>query len=165
MRRAAKWIVVGWIVLMLFAIAPLARAQTVYDQPMRPIIIRGDKGGVVKLYLTAWRDVERSDNIVIIDGECASACTLFIGIVRRDKVCFTERGYLAFHAAARCKADMQTMSCISKPTYNKDATNDLLSHYPADVRAWIAKRGGLSTDLSKYHIMRGKELEKFIRRC
>jgi hypothetical protein len=37
--------------------------------------------------------------MVIIDGFCASACTIVLGTVPHDKICVTFRAKLGFHAA------------------------------------------------------------------
>jgi hypothetical protein len=36
---------------------------------------------------------------VAIDGTCASACTLLLGVIPHNRICVTPRAVLAFHAA------------------------------------------------------------------
>src|SRR5262249_25491842 len=55
---------------------------------------RDDFGGVLKSYDAKYRAIaERGENVVI-DGDCASACTIILGIVPRTNVCVTARARL-----------------------------------------------------------------------
>jgi len=36
---------------------------------------------------------------VMIDGTCASACTMLLGVIPRNRICVTPRAVLAFHSA------------------------------------------------------------------
>jgi hypothetical protein len=35
----------------------------------------------------------------MIDGTCASACTMLLGVIPRNRICVTQRAVLAFHSA------------------------------------------------------------------
>ena len=46
------------------------------------------------------REQDRSlREAVIIDGLCASACTIVLGAIPHDKICVTSHATLGFHAA------------------------------------------------------------------
>ena len=62
-----------------------------------------------------------------ISGVCLSACTILLGYVPRKNICMTDKGVLGFHLA--------TMEF---------ATRQLMEVYPDYIKAWIAKRGGLT---------------------
>ena len=70
-----------------------------------------------------------------IDGTCASACTLLLGVIPHNRICVTPRAVLAFHAA-------WDLSLRGAQT-NEPGTKYLWSHYPTHVRRWIARHGGL----------------------
>jgi hypothetical protein len=92
---------------------------------------------------------------VIIDGLCASACTIVLSELARDKICVTSRATLGFHAAWDYGPNGRTFT-------DSEATLMLYSAYPIPVRRWIASRGGL-----KRHIMflSGKPLQAMYRSC
>jgi hypothetical protein len=85
----------------------------------------------------------------------ASACTLVVGMLPRDKICATPKAVLGFHAAWL-------------PTRNRGRVNSLpasramMDVYPADLRSWIARRGGLTTKMIFLH---GRELAEIVPPC
>src|SRR6476659_7923540 len=58
-----------------------------------------DAGGRIGAYVDKYQDVRSSGEMVIIDGFCASACTIVLGTLPHDKICVTSRARLGFHAA------------------------------------------------------------------
>jgi hypothetical protein len=92
---------------------------------------------------------------VIIDGLCASACTMVLGAVPHDKICVTSNAALGFHAAYDFDINGRTFT-------NREATMMLYSTYPATVRRWIAARGGLTPQMI---FLRGKQLEAMYQPC
>ena len=50
-------------------------------------------------YVGKYQGVHSSGERVIIDGFCASACTIVLGTVPHDRICVTSRARLGFHAA------------------------------------------------------------------
>ena len=61
--------------------------------------IADDRGGRIGTYLDKYHSLRTSGETVIIDGLCASACTIVLGTVPRDKICVTSRANFGFHAA------------------------------------------------------------------
>ena len=61
--------------------------------------IAQDAGGRIGAYIDRYQGVRGSGERVIIDGVCASACTIVLGSVPHDKICVTSRARLGFHAA------------------------------------------------------------------
>src|SRR5438874_1812991 len=57
-----------------------------------------DSGGRIGTYLTKYQALRKSGQRVVIDGTCASACTLVLGVIPHDRICVTSRAVLAFHA-------------------------------------------------------------------
>jgi hypothetical protein len=117
--------------------------------------ILDDHGGRIGKYVNKYEGLRSSGEAVIIDGLCASACTIVLGAIPRDKICVTSHATLGFHAAWDFGANGRAIT-------NPGATQMLYSMYPSQVQRWIAARGGLTP-----HIMflRGRELQAMYRTC
>jgi hypothetical protein len=92
---------------------------------------------------------------VIIDGLCASACTIVLGAVSPDKICVTSHAELGFHAAWDFGANGRAVT-------NTEATHMLYSMYPQAVKRWIAARGGLTPRMI---FLKGKQLQALYKPC
>jgi hypothetical protein len=116
--------------------------------------ILDDSGGRIGSYLTRYEALRKSGQYVAIDGTCASACTLLLGVIPHNRICVTPRAVLAFHAAwDPSLTGVQT---------NAPATKYLWSRYPDDVRRWIARHGGLR---SQTIYLRGRDLAAMFPTC
>ena len=69
---------------------------------------------------------------VDILGMCQSACTLVTAYIRKDRLCFGERGYLSFHMARLLSNDRPSL----------ESTQWIIDQYPDDIRGWIIAKGG-----------------------
>jgi hypothetical protein len=92
---------------------------------------------------------------IIIDGACLSACTLAIALLPRGQVCATPKAVLGFHAAWRRTPNGGR---VTSPL----ATQVMYEAYPANVRKWIARHGGLSERLI---LLKGRELAAMVPAC
>jgi hypothetical protein len=119
------------------------------------IRIADDPGGKIGTYIDRYQGLRRSGETVIIDGLCASACTMVLGSVPRERICVTSQAVLGFHAAWDSGADGRAVT-------NPGATQMLFSLYPSSIRHWIAARGGLRPQMI---FLRGKELMSLYRPC
>ena len=117
--------------------------------------IAGDQGGRIGNYIAKFESLRLSGQPVIIDGLCASACTLVLSEVPNNKICVTSRATLGFHAAYDFGSNGRTIA-------NPEATRVLYSMYPAPVRQWIAAQGGLAPQMI---FLRGQELQAMYRPC
>ena len=138
-------------VLFAAVLALLAVSQARAD-----LRILASPGGYVSDYLQAFARVRQSGERVIIDGPCLSACTLVLSTIPRNRICVTRTAVLGFHAPRL--VDRQTGRSSRAP----EATRLVIDSYPAGVRAWIKKRGGLS---QKLILLRGRDLAALYRRC
>jgi hypothetical protein len=116
--------------------------------------IATDSGGRIGTYLTKFSALRRTGQPVVIDGTCASACTLVVGMIPRNHICVTPRAALAFHAAWD--------PTLYGAQLNKPGTKYLWSHYPPGVRKWIARHGGLK---SQTIYLSGRELAALFPTC
>jgi len=114
-----------------------------------------DAGGRIGAYVDKYQSVRGSGEMVMIDGYCASACTIVLGTVPHDKICVTSRARLGFHAAWDPGSNGRRIT-------NPEATQTLYSMYPFEVRHWIDQRGGLTPHMI---FLSGRELAAMYRPC
>jgi hypothetical protein len=117
--------------------------------------IANDRGGRIATYIVKYQRLASSGESVIIDGLCASACTIVLSALPRDRICVTSRATLGFHAAWNYGANGRTFT-------DPEATLMLHSAYPTPVRRWIARRGGLTPHII---FLSGKPLKEMYRSC
>jgi hypothetical protein len=120
--------------------------------------ITRDFGGLVEQYKTKYQQIRDRGGRVVIDGICNSACTLVLGIVAANRICVTPRASLGFHAAYFDKAYTFGVKVTSHA-----GTADLMSYYPPPVKAWIARKGGLSPEMKR--VKNGPDLWAMIDPC
>ena len=131
--------------LLMTGVAPAGATTRIAD----------DRGGQIGPYLAKYHALRESGDLVEIDGLCASACTLLLGAIPRNRICITARAILEFHAAFNFEPSGQ--KAISAA-----GTRLLWSSYPPDVRRWIGRHGGLSSQILD---LRGAELASMFRTC
>jgi hypothetical protein len=117
--------------------------------------ILASPGGQVGPFLDLFEQVRASGERVVIDGPCLSACTLVLSIVPDNRICVTRRAVLGFHAARSIDRRGQLYA-------EPEASREVLAAYPAPVRGWISRRGGLT---SRLLLLRGRELAAIYPTC
>jgi hypothetical protein len=117
--------------------------------------ILASPGGEATSYLKFFSDLERSGERVVIDGPCFSACTLVLSVLPQDRICVTSRAVFGFHAA-RLVDDRGRKYAAPEATRLVDAS------YPAGIRDWISRHGGLT---AKPIFLRGRELTGLLAHC
>jgi len=136
----------------IIALALLLASGSVARAELR---IVSSPGGEVGSYLRLFAMVRRSGERVIIDGPCLSACTLVLSAVPEDRICITRRAILGFHAARRLDEGGQLYAAPHE-------TRLLAATYPAPIRSWIERNGGLT---EKPLFLRSRQLAAFYRLC
>ena len=89
--RATKWALL--IALVFAGISCNA------DRAKSEVLIKNDGGGDIPQYIAKYLYLQLSGERVVIDGDCLSACTLALGLLAKDRRCFTKEARLGFHAA------------------------------------------------------------------
>jgi hypothetical protein len=112
-------------------------------------------GGSVGQYLDFFAKVRQSGERVVIDGPCLSACTLVLSSVPRKRICATSRAVLGFHAPF-------VVDDKGRSYRSREITRTVNAAYPANVRAWIKRNGGLT---QKTILLKGRELNAIVPRC
>ncbi|MBN8960115.1 MAG: hypothetical protein J0H71_03210 [Rhizobiales bacterium] len=117
--------------------------------------IAEDRGGRIGTYVDKYESLRSSGEQVVIDGLCASACTIILGAVPSNRICVTSRAALGFHAAWDVGANGRAVT-------NREATRMLYAMYPMRVQRWIARHGGLTRHMI---FLRGAQLQNMYRPC
>ena len=117
--------------------------------------ILASPGGDVGPFLDLFAQVRASGERVVIDGPCLSACTLVLSAVPSDRICVTRRAVLGFHGA-------RSVDRRGRMYAEPEASKAVLKAYPAAVRSWISRRGGLT---SRLLLLRGRELAAIYPSC
>jgi hypothetical protein len=117
--------------------------------------IEGSPGGEATSFIDFFETLRQSHERVVIDGPCFSACTLVLVIVPRSRICVTPRAVFGFHAA---KAVDQYGREYPAP----EATRAVAAAYPAPIRKWIKRHGGLT---GAPIFLSGRKLAGMVPRC
>jgi len=123
-------------ILMMTSVASASAAVRIYD----------DLGGQIGEYLAKYQALRVSGEQVEIDGTCASACTMILGAIPRNRICVTPRAILAFHTASPTPGGHEVSNA---------GNHYLWSNYPPEIRNWISRHGGLRQQMI---YLRGPEL-------
>jgi hypothetical protein len=125
-----------FVALWLLVVATPARAD---------VRILASPGGEVGSYIKLFSVLRQSGQRVIVDGPCFSACTLVLSSIPRNRICVTPKAVLGFHAPRWVDGQGRPYAATSE-------TRIFVATYPAPVRAWIERHGGLR---SKLILLRG----------
>lgn len=117
--------------------------------------ITRDVGGLIENYVERYVALRGTGEHVTIDGPCLSACTLVVGILPPDRVCVTKKALLGFHAAWTPTSNGGKATVPSQ-------TRRMLRIYPAPLRDWIARNGGLKPTMI---FLQGSQLNAVVRPC
>ena len=132
--------------LWLLIVATASRAE---------VRILASPGGEVGTYLELFSVLRRSGQRVVIAGPCFSACTLVLSTMPRSRICITPKAVLGFHSPRWIDGQGRQYAATAE-------TRLVAATYPAPVRAWIERHGGLT---SKPIFLRGRELAAMFPRC
>ena len=141
---------------ILLPAALLAAALCALAVPAQAEVrILASPGGQMGPFLDLFDRLRASGERVVIDGPCLSACTLVLSAVPNDRICVTRRAVLGFHGA-------RSMDRRGRLYAEPEASQLVLKAYPAGVRDWIARHGGLT---SRLLLLRGRELAALYPAC
>ncbi len=144
--------------LYCFVLSGACGAQDIVTQVLGctndPCIVRVNNGGAVDLFERAAEAIAQgARSRVVIDGPCASACTILIDRVR-DKVCLSERARLHFHKGTEYILTWYNMPVIfgfgisaEEKRYGPFSAAILFDpEYSPTLMRWIRAIGGLPKD-------------------
>ena len=139
----------------LLAIVLAAVLSVLVSPAQAEVRILSSPGGQVGPFLDLFEEVRASGERVVIDGPCLSACTLVLSMIPSERICVTRRAIFGFHAA-------RSIDRRGKTYAEPEASQLVLEAYPAPVRVWIERRGGLT---SRLLLLRGRELAAMYPSC
>jgi hypothetical protein len=126
---------VAGVLFLLLAGPAAAETIEIYD----------NHGGSVVQYNKRWAGLAARGVNVKIVGPCQSACTVLLGHIPRGRICVTPNASFGFHLAKK-----------------SHATAILRKSYQSDIRAWIAKHGGLT---EQFIWLRAPEIYRYFKKC
>jgi hypothetical protein len=131
--------------LLLMSLAPATAGLRISE----------DRGGQIGPYLARYQALKQSGERIEIDGLCASACTMLLGIIPPNRICVTSRAELQFHTA-------YDPTPSGGQTVNAEGNQILWAHYPGNIRRWVSRHGGLHEQILS---LRGPELSAMYPSC
>lgn len=150
------------------AIDALQTKRQAYGHPNDTVIETATKvqinigwGGFIDVYIAAAKDVLETDRVLVINGDCLSACTIAASYVRSNggKVCVTRRAYFKYHQGSIATTDENGQTQIKYVS--------IRDQYSPDIRAWVDERaGGVDWPTGNNWVrQRNGELKGFYPRC
>lgn len=132
--------------LKALALAGLVMIAAV--SPSHALVIKNDEGGVIVDYVRKYSNIRDTNEIVVVDGECDSACTLFLGIVPRKNYCITPNAKLGFHTAS---VRTKTLTGKVKYTHATEFSALMWNLYPSRIRSFLKVVGWNGDDPTIAH--------------
>lgn len=123
-----------------------------YFKHVDTLVIRSGAGGELDgmMQTLAYLD-QHPEKTVIIDGECASACTLLLS--RPNNVVFTERASFLFHSAyvGECKRGLRHYNMA------QIGNDRMMNVFPDEFKGWlIGKNAFGSVNFTRLHALVAK---------
>ena len=134
-------------------------AGTISPMGQDRVVITNDRGGYIDRFIQKYIRWEKQNKTVIIDGYCASSCTMFICMIKRSHQCVTRRAVLGFHGSY-----YQQVFIFGPKIENPDQTHLTTDRYTDDVRAWVDAHGGMAS-YKKMLLMKWPETANYFRVC
>lgn len=100
--------------------------------PLEPVVMNGGRGGLIAEHHVRFWALKRQGAAVEMRGPCWSACTLITSYIPKERLCFAEGSFLAFHSA---RAPDSVRPALQ-------STLEMYVSYPAEIRHWIDRNGG-----------------------
>lgn len=160
LARAFSTLAIALVVIGMCAVTMLPTILPVLSEYRKPsgvlVVSDIDPGGMAHTYDMWWHRVADSGVLVVIDGDCVSACTFFMGIVPPSRVCVTDRATFGLHMAS-------TRGENGQPEPNQQFTDYMIRrYYPQVVKDWIATHQPFTLEVQ---YMKASELKGYYRTC
>ena len=126
-----------------------------FNPALGEVRIEARTGGEVSRYLELFAVLRHSGESIVVDGPCYSACTLVLSTISHNRVWVTRRAILGFHAP-------RLVDDYGREYLAPEATREVVAAYPAPIRNWISRHGGLR---QRPIFLRGRELMALYRLC
>ncbi len=129
-------------------VATEAQAQE-YQRSVKPLVVKNDRGGVVRKRVLEISRLRRSGRQVRITGAvCMSSCTMYLGL---PQTCVSPRTTFGFHGPSSYGRSLD-------PEEFEKASRIISRHYPPALRQWYMQTGRYK--IRTFYRMRGAQLIK-----
>jgi hypothetical protein len=132
--------------LRTLALAGLVMIAAV--SPSHALIVKKDYGGIIVDFVKKYANIRDSGELVVVDGECDSSCTLFLGLVPKKNYCVTPMAKLGFHTAS---LKSKTLMGKVKYTHAVEFSALMWNIYPQRVREYLKQVGWNGDDPTIAH--------------
>lgn len=131
LKSCVHAITVGLIFLGVFTTPSVATAQTNVSYSEQPLIVRNDRGGLLRERLREISQLRQQSRPVEIRGAvCYSTCTMFLGL---PNTCISPDTTFGFHGPSSYGRT------LDPDTFSR-ASLIIASHYPAPLKDWYMNR-------------------------
>ena len=144
--------------VVLLALALAGCAGTISPIWQKQVVITNDRGGYIVRFQKKYRRWAAENKLVVVDGYCASSCTMAIGMIPRRNLCVTKRAVWGFHGS------YYNALFVGGKVENPTQTHLMTDAYTDDIRAWVDSKGGLKT-YKRMILMKWPETAKYFRVC
>jgi hypothetical protein len=136
----------GAVLICLLLILALIAASAVQARVEQILIVRNDHGGVISERSDEIAHLQRTGQPVQIEGECLSACTMYLAL---QNTCVKPDTRLGFHAP---QIAGQRLAVSDFEHWSQE----IARHYPEPLKTWYMREGRLRQ--AGYFSIRGTEL-------
>jgi hypothetical protein len=147
-------VIIAAITAAMFTL-PLSVTSTAQARTMR---IMYSPGGEVDAFIKKFNTARRDNTLVILDGQCISACTLSASLIKPERVCVTPFAQLVFHSAWYENDEGEIK-------FAKDATDIIYHSYPLQLRKLLHEKGWDGGEHRALIFIEGDELLSVVRAC
>ena len=117
-----------WASLVVAQATPLTKTGNLLPS----VSISNNSGGNIAAFAVAVARYRGAGTLVMFNGRCDSACTLFLGLPAHQ-TCISRGAFFRFHSPSAGSMRSERL-----------AQAYLMRKYPSWVRAWIARKNGLT---------------------
>jgi hypothetical protein len=100
--------------------------------PVERVVMNGGKGGSISEHQAKFWALKQQGATVEMHAGCWSACTLITAFIPKERLCFAEGSFMAFHSART----------VQSPAPKIEATLAMYRSYPVEIQHWIDRNGG-----------------------
>ncbi len=132
-----------------------AAAQTQISYATNPLVVRNDRGGLLRERLREIGQLRQQSRPVEIRGSvCFSTCTMFLGL---PQTCISPNTTFGFHGPSSYGR------ALDPATFNR-ASEVIASYYPAPLRQWYMETGRFKVR-TVYRIKGREIIQMGVRQC
>lgn len=158
----------GIFAAVWFGLLALVAAATPAPAKEIAYLVDGDMGGMMADYQAKAETIGRTK--IIIDGFCASSCTLFLRDDWNLDVCYTDAALLGFHKPFDWDEKGQVVTGISAITLSDSAWKTwFFDHMPAGIRAKLKGQQipepSAGDPVGRLFYIKARDLHGTVKRC